>query len=110
MVRAFFRSVTGKSLVVLVVGLLLWHGWLSWAAEGKVDPQVYEALQRRRRVDVLVELNFPPERFHVLTFQKFGRVSGTRENTVELRGVGREAIQQVARFYWVRRVSVLGAT
>lgn len=107
MLRSFFRSITGKSLIVLVVCLSLWHGWLAMAAPRKIDPEVYAAMERGRRIDVLVELKFPPERFHVLTFQRFGRVSGTRENTVELRGVQPKAIPEVSRFYWVRNVKLL---
>ena len=41
----------------------------------------------RGQVNALVTLACTPERFHVLAFQQFGRVSGTQDETIELRGV-----------------------
>jgi hypothetical protein len=43
----------------------------------------------------------------VLAFQKFGRVSGTQDNTVELRGVNKADLLSVARPYWVVKVEPL---
>lgn len=60
------------------------------------------------RVNVLVTLPFAPERFHILVFQRYGRVSGTREHAVEVRGVRREDLRALARHYWVRKVEPLG--
>ena len=56
------------------------------------------------RVNVQVTLAFPPERFHVLALQRFGRVSGTENNSVEVRGVNQEDLNAVAKPYWVRSV------
>jgi hypothetical protein len=39
--------------------------------------------------------------------QAYGRVSGTQENAVEVRGVKRADLASVARPYWVRRVEPL---
>jgi hypothetical protein len=52
-----------------------------------------------------VTLSFPPERFHVLALQRFGRVSGTENNSVEVRGVRQQDLDAVARPYWVRGVA-----
>ena len=57
---------------------------------------------------MLVTLPFPPERFHVLVFQRYGRVSGTQDNSIEVRGVRREDLRAVARHYWVTKVEPLG--
>ena len=40
----------------------------------------------------------------MLAFQRFGRVAGTEENAVELRGVAKENLTALARPYWVVRV------
>ena len=53
---------------------------------GKISPELGGASEK---VNVLVDLPFPPERFHVLVFQTYGRVSGTEDNAIELRGVKR---------------------
>ena len=59
------------------------------------------------RVNILVTLSFPPERFHVQLLQGYGRVSGTEDNAVEVRGVKRADLKSIARPYWVRRVEPL---
>ncbi len=91
----------------IVLGLLLaylaWEVWLSIAAPAKIAPGL-----DAERVNVLVTLPFPPERFHVLVFQRYGRVSGTQDNSIEVRGVRREDLRAVARHYWVTKVEPLG--
>lgn len=78
-----------------------WQLWLTLAAPGKVAE---ELRTNQPRVNVQVTLAFPPERFHVLAMQRFGRVSGTEKNSVEVRGVKRDDLDTVARPYWVRSV------
>lgn len=94
-----------RGLLAAAACYLLWQGWLTVEAPGKVAPSLPRA--GGAAVDILVTLPFPPERFHVLVFQQFGRVSGTRENQVELRGVTPSDLWAVARPYWVSRVEPL---
>ncbi len=103
--RALLRSSHGRAIVV-VVGLYAgWQVWLTLRAPGKLAPEL--SAGDSERVSVVVRLPFPPERFHVVALQKFGRVSGTVDDEVELRGVPRAALTSVARPYWVRRVEPL---
>lgn len=94
-----------RFLIGAVVCYFAWHAWLWLAAPGKIsgdfaaDPD---------RVNLRVTLPFPPERFHVLVFQRYGRVSGTQDNSVEVRGVKRADLRSVARHYWVKKVEPLG--
>ena len=94
-----------KTHVLLGVAALYltWQVWLTVAAPGKITgfPTGGE------RVNILVTLPFPPERFHIQLFQSYGRVSGTQENAVEVRGVKRADLTTVARPYWVTRVEPL---
>ena len=83
---------------------LAWQVWLTLAAPAKIDARLADA----ERVNVLVTLPFAPERFHVLVFQRYGRVSGTRDNAVEVRGVRGQDLRSIARHYWVRRIEPLG--
>lgn len=94
----------GRFLLVLLLAGLVFQAWLSLAAPAKV---VGAFPTDREKVHVLVTLNFPPERFHVLVFQRFGRVSGTDGNTVEVRGVPRSDLASLARPYWVSKVEPL---
>lgn len=94
-----------RAVGVLFIGYLFYQGWLFLAAPQKIAPELQNGAEK---VNVLVTLPFPPERFHVLVFQRYGRVSGTRENSVELRGVPRESLRVVARPYWVKKIEPLG--
>jgi hypothetical protein len=40
-------------------------------------------------------------------FQKYGRVSGTTDDSVEVRGVEPASLNAIARYYWVSRVEPL---
>jgi hypothetical protein len=63
----------------------------------------------RGQVNVLVTLRCTPERFHVLAFQQHGRVSGTQDESIEVRGVSFAKLNAVAQPYWVKRVEPLPA-
>ena len=90
-------------LLAVVACYLAWQLWLTIAAPGKIVDLAGNA----EKVNVLITLPFPPERFHVQLFQTYGRVSGTQENAVEVRGVKRADLTTIARPYWVTRVEPL---
>ncbi len=101
---AWLRDARVITLAALAVAWLAWQGWLSLEAPGKIG-EGFPA--DRARVNVRIWLPFAPERFHVQAFQKFGRVSGTEEHTVDVRGVRRDDLRSIARLYWVSRVAPL---
>ncbi len=103
--RAIVKTSRGRIMLAVLVCVIAWQGWLSLTAPGKVSPALQQA--QGQKVNLIVTLPFPPERFHVLAFQKFGRVTGTENNTVELRGVNKADLPAVARPYWVVKVEPL---
>jgi hypothetical protein len=104
MMRDAIGSPRGKLVIGVIAAIVAWQLWLVVAANGKIGEGVP---QTGRRVDVLVTLPFPPERFHIQKFQKLGRVSGTEGNSVQIRGVNRADLQTLARPFWVERVDPL---
>jgi hypothetical protein len=102
--RTMLRSPKGRVVLAAVACYVLWQAWLTLAAPGKIGAGFSDGAER---VDILVTLPFPPERFHVQVFQAYGRVSGTQENAIEVRGVKRAHLASVARPYWVKRVEPL---
>lgn len=90
-------------LLGVAVCYLGWQLWLTLAAPHKIAGLASAS----GKVNILVTLPFPPERFHVQRFQTFGRVSGTQDNAVEVRGVKSEDLRTIARPYWVTRVEPL---
>ena len=103
MLRDALRSRKTHILLLLAAGYLAWQLWLTIAAPQKIA----NFAGGSERVNILVVLPFEPERFHVQLFQTYGRVSGTQENAVEVRGVKRADLTTVARPYWVTRVEPL---
>ena len=103
MLRDALRSRKFQVLLAVAVCYVAWQVWLTIAAPNKIAGLAGES----EKVNILVTLPFPPERFHVQRFQTYGRVSGTQENAVEVRGVKRADRTTVARPYWVRRVEPL---
>lgn len=102
--RAVLHSAKGRIVLGAAVCYVVWQAWLSVAAPGKVAPGLGGDAEK---VSVLVTLPFTPERFHVIALQRYGRVSGTADNQIELRGVTRADLTAVARPYWVTRVEPL---
>ena len=102
--RAFLASSKGRIMLLVALGILAWHGWLWAAAPFKIAPDMPT---EGTRVDVVVTLAFVPDRFHVQEMQRFGRVSGTRENRIEVRRVQRADLTRLARPFWVVSVAPL---
>ena len=97
------RSRKFRILLAIACCVLAWQVWLTIAAPNKIAGLAGES----EKVNILVTLPFPPERFHIQRFQTYGRVSGAQEYAVEVRGVKRVDLMSVARSYWVRHVEPL---
>jgi hypothetical protein len=105
--RWLFASRTGRWLLGATLVIAAWQGWLAYQAQGKMPPDLPAYVSPRGTVDLRVTLRFPPERFHTLMMQRFGRVSGTEGDTIEVRGVPAGRVREIARFYWVKRITPL---
>lgn len=101
------RAALGSRRALILIGLLAaWLGWQAWLAI--VAPsKIAGAFPDRQRVNALITLPFAPERFHILVFQRYGRVSGTEGNSIELRNIDKNQLGAIARYYWVRRIEPL---
>ena len=98
------RSRKFRILLAIACCVLAWQLWLTIAAPPKIAAFAGES----QKVNILVTLPFPPERFHFQRLQTYGRVSGATEaNALEVRGVKRVDLTTIARHYWVRRVEPL---
>ncbi len=93
-----------RRLVVVVLVVLAYHGWLNWQAIGKAAPGVGAESDEYGRFPVAVVLDFRPERFHILQLQQHGRVRGTDGTVVHLRSVSPEGVDALAELYWVAAI------
>jgi hypothetical protein len=101
LLSAILRSNKGRFVFGVIAAWAGFQIWLTLAAPGKISPELAGASEK---VNVQIELPFTPERFHVLAFQKYGRISGADDHSIELRGVKRADLNSVARPYWVTGV------
>ena len=95
------KSSKARFILGVVAAWLLFQLWLTLAAPGKIAAGLEGTSPK---VNVQIGLPFTPERFHVLAFQQYGRVSGADGHSIELRGVKRTDLNAVARPYWVTSV------
>jgi hypothetical protein len=105
MMRDAARSTRGRIVLAAIVALVLWKVGLALWAPSKLMPGFTP--NARGQVNVLVTLFCTPERFHVLAFQQHGRVSGTQDHSIEVRGVDVANLNALVRPYWVRRAEPL---
>jgi hypothetical protein len=103
--RRLLRTRLFRTVAVILVLVAVWQVFLSVSAPGKIDPALEAEVQRGEPLRVEVTLNFPPERFHTLTLQDYGRVMGVEDDSVLLRDVRPSSVGLLARIYWVDRLS-----
>ncbi len=102
--HSFRRTNRGKIVIGGLFLYAIWQIYLGFSATAKVDPSLRDG---RTKVNVQVILPFTPDRFHVMAMQQFGRVSGTEETSIEVRGVKRDDLSSLARPFWVKRIEPL---
>ncbi len=106
-VRSLLHNTGMQTVLVVVLALALFQVWLYAQAPAKIDPRVTTTIAENGRANILVELNFPPERYHIQALQNFGRIGGADGNEVTLRNVNQDGIESLARTYWVKSIRLL---
>jgi hypothetical protein len=101
------RSTPGRTLLVVLILLGAYRVWIEVQAAGKVDPAVYRETDEQGGLALRVELSFPPERFHILEIQKFGRIRRVEGTTVEVHSVLPAGVGSLARRYWITGIEPL---
>jgi hypothetical protein len=102
--RLLLRSTKVRVVLAVAACWLAFQLWLAFAAPGKVSPELAGSAGR---VNVQVDLPFSPERFHVLAVQRYGRIAGADEHSINLRGVRVSDLTALARPYWIKKIEPL---
>jgi hypothetical protein len=102
--NSIWRSNRGRLVLAGLFLYAIWQIYLGVSASGKVDASLRDG---KNKVNVQVILPFTPDRFHVMAMQQFGRVSGTEDTSIEVRGVKRDDLSSLARPFWVKRIEPL---
>jgi hypothetical protein len=85
---------------------IMWTAWLYASADSKVSRELLTGTERR---DVVVELRFPPEKFHMVLLQELGRIQAVQDRRIRLLDVPPARIRDFARHYWVVSISSLAS-
>jgi len=104
LMHSIVQSKRGKTVLAGLFLYAFWQLYLGFSASGKVDASLRDG---KSKVNVQVILPFTPDRFHVMAMQQFGRVSGTEDTSIEVRGVKRDDLSSLARPFWVKRIEPL---
>jgi len=104
MLKRFLRSRLFAVIVAVAVLAGGWQLYLTVRAGSVVSPDVVAEAQISSSLRVDVVLGFPPEQFHTLFLQSYGRISGVEGNTVRLRDVRPESVGMLARIYWIQQI------
>jgi hypothetical protein len=94
--------------VCLIAVALFGQDVVGWATSGgRVAPALLEA---KGSVNVVVVLDFTPERFHNERLAKYGVFAGRDKavNRIRLRMVSPESLRGLGRLIWVGRVEAAG--
>ena len=102
--RDIIRSTRGRVVLGVLAVWLVFQAWLTIAAPAKISAALTGTSDK---VNIQIGMPFTPERFHVLAFQKYGRIAGADDHSIGLRGVKRTDLNAVARPYWVTSVGPL---
>jgi hypothetical protein len=103
-------AIPRRTLVATALLLAFLLGWQAWAAvgsEGKLGPEVRQALAQQGRVYVAVRLGFEPEKFHMTYFQEKARVVGVKAEWIYLENVDAATLDDIARQYWVQDIQLV---
>jgi hypothetical protein len=101
--RRVFWATLGLALIIT-----LWEGF-GWAtAPTRISPELQAALDRHESAlyDIAVTLPFAPRQFHIKLFQSYGTFAGSQDTTVLIRRVAPDRIHEIARKYWVQRITL----
>jgi len=85
--QSIHQSTQGRIVFACVLLYAVRQIHLGVSEPGKVADVLREG---KGKVNVQVILPFAPDRSHVMAMQQFGRVSGTEDTSIEVRGVKRD--------------------
>jgi GTPase len=99
------RLLAGVALITFITFVDSGYGAIT--AIGRVDDAVRQASVSRQFVDVVVELGYKPQVFHLRQLQMRGTVGASTDTSVVLRRVNRSNLDLLSRTPWISRIHLL---
>ena len=93
--------------LLLIGATVSWNAWNAAASKQRMSPALRELVEKGAdNLDVLVELDFKLEGFHLNYFQAQGRVARVKDRQIALRNLSAEKVKTMARNYWISRMNL----
>jgi hypothetical protein len=92
---------------LLILGcIIIWQIWNVSAASQRMSPALREIVaQGNTKVDIVVQLDFKVEGYHINFFQhQQGWVGRIKDQEVLLKRVPTESVISLARHYWISHI------
>ena len=103
MIGLLARLLGTAAVVALVLATPFAYGRL--VADSKIDPELQQQLgDGSYAYSVQVDLDFPPEYFHIRKLQAIGTVAGIQGNSVRVLQLTPDEVHEIAQLYWVKRL------
>jgi hypothetical protein len=106
MTRVFLRPIVATVVLVLVV--VSFQAW-SWQS-GRHRLEGFPVPRHGATVDIEITLPFTPEAFNIERLQEAGRLVRIAGRHVFLKSVDRNQLTELARLYWIGRISLWRAS
>jgi hypothetical protein len=107
--RLIGRLLATAAVVIAMLNLLPLYGQVT--GDAKIDPALRKQLDDGSPAySVRVDLDFPPEYYHIRKLQAVGTVAGVQGDSVRVLQLTPDEVHQIAQFYWVRKVEPLDTT
>lgn len=97
--------VAGILLMCVIVFAAPAYGLATSSA--RLDPALREAAASGEGVNVVIDLGFAPESFHMRQLQARGTIGLVRDTRVELHRVSPANLEELSRTPWITRVTLL---
>ncbi len=92
--------------LLILSAVLVWQVWNVGAAQQRMSPALRKVVaQGDGTVDIVVQLDFKLEGYHINFFQsQDGRVGRIKDQDVLLKRVPTESVKSIARNYWISKI------
>ncbi|MBO0685074.1 MAG: hypothetical protein J2P38_00465 [Candidatus Dormibacteraeota bacterium] len=109
MIRLVLRLALTAAVAVAVLQAAGVYGMVT--SDSKISPALQHELGDGSYVySVRVELDFPPEYYHIQKLQQVGTVAGVSGDTVRVLQVTPDQVHELAGLYWVKRLEPIDSS
>lgn len=105
--RAWYKR---RDILFIIIFAAVWAGWDGYgrlSGPGRMTDTLTEALDKKpKNLILLVQANFPPERFHSNVYNELGIQRGTKKDTTLLARVRPENVRWLSRQLWIKNLDL----